>query len=828
MSNKYNTENVRVEQLIPQQLVGDAQALIEFLKEYYRFLNESNNPSQVINNLLDNKDLDEAVDSFVDMIAKEIGYGMAKDLATNKINLYKHIREFYQAKGSIDSFKLLFRLLFNKEVEISLPKEQILVASDGNWIQQISLFADISSGNAFDLVNTFVDIVNPDGSIIRVEVERVKKVSNSYSGPSIYELVISRFFVGTINTQATFTNSNASGVIANSLSGFNIDYPGKKFKIGQLLDVVYGQSIGTKVKVTSVDTNGGITGLEFLSFGTNYPNTFTSHLIPFGYDYSFSSTTNTDGSVDYEGSLNDSANIIEYMYLEINPYCYGASEPQYDLTDIYAYGDDELQESSDVYAESYFADIYGEGLEFVRINNNQYFDDVYSAGVTEVRINSDKYFAEAYLEGQRAVGTLEAVTQDTSGIKQLDLTDLDLSDLETIQALYPNRAIISFSNTPISKYSGSYSTNKGFLSDDIYLQDNYYYQQFSYVIKTDEQYSVYNNLVKQTVHPSGMLMFGQFEITNEIDASIAMELLQRLYRGNYLDVVRSDEEDSKHITKPQEDEIITSQFVYYELTKPFEEEQFATDVYISEFGKNVDETIISTEQILSRDITKALSHEAEAQDGNIVEDPLTVYATDYFRQDYSEGLTIDSSSGFNYILTKGFGGLSETIYSADGDNPYSSYSIDYFAQTYSEGTGPEAELEFTKVLSDQVAIIQNINKSLEKPFAEIVNTNEESTLLTTKPFTETTPTEDRFYTDPLDNTIYVESPNDPDSDVGGDGYFADYYVENINIPLFDKDFTKVLTDSINNSEGGAVEINPYAIYYFADDYDSATIRRAIS
>jgi len=38
--NKTNIESPSVEQLIPQQLVGDSQALIEFLKEYYKFLNQ--------------------------------------------------------------------------------------------------------------------------------------------------------------------------------------------------------------------------------------------------------------------------------------------------------------------------------------------------------------------------------------------------------------------------------------------------------------------------------------------------------------------------------------------------------------------------------------------------------------------------------------------------------------------------------------------------------------------------------------------------------------------------------------------------------------------
>jgi hypothetical protein len=43
------------------------------------------------------------------------------------------------SKGIDESFKLLFRLLFNEEVDISFPKNNILRASDGKWTIDNSL-----------------------------------------------------------------------------------------------------------------------------------------------------------------------------------------------------------------------------------------------------------------------------------------------------------------------------------------------------------------------------------------------------------------------------------------------------------------------------------------------------------------------------------------------------------------------------------------------------------------------------------------------------------------------------------------------------------------
>ena len=814
--NKTNIESPSVEQLIPQQLVGDSQALIEFLKEYYKFLNQDQEPTQVINTIVQNRDLDDAVDAYIDMVRKELGYGMATQLEANKVNLYKHIGEFYRAKGSIDSFKLLFRLLFNKSVEISLPKEQILVASDGRWVQQTSLFTDISAGIPFDLVNTFVDIVNTDGSTVKVEVERVRHYQEG-----IYELVVSRFFVGNILNNATFTSSGVTGTVINSLSGFKIDYSGQKFKVGQLLDVVHGQAIGTKIKVTSVNVSGGITGLEFLSFGVGYPEDFTSQLVPVGFDYSFSFDSNTD---TYTGSLNDQVSSSEFLYLEINPY------------------------TSDV----------------------------------------QPYFAEVYLEGQRAVSTIGAQGIENSDVNQQDLTEADAETLTTLQSLYPNRAIVSFKNTPVSRYAGSYSTNKGFLSDDIYLQDNFYYQQFSYVIKTDEQFSTYEGLVKQTIHPSGMVMFGEFEITNELDASSVIALLATLFRTGLQDVIQTSEStfDKTIIKSPplDQDEVFTSQFVYYEFTKPLEEIVLVPDDDFYELTKPEVDEIFSIEAIQDFHVTKPLINEVIAEDTSLLE-TLDAYALDYFRQDYSEGLIYDTTLGFYWELTKPFVEeqfATETTFEfnvtlSKTDELVTSQTVDYeltkplahnvntqfedYSTVFTKPLENESKAWSTKFtdydqevyildsepngndyfLDDYVEYV-NIpifDIETQKPFYETLNISNADVYSPelTKPFTEimttttttfefeigknilddVAATEDRFFTDPENSDIYVEAQNDPDSDNAA-GYFAQYYVEDINVPLLEKSITKPLLDSINSIEGGLVALNPYATVHFFDGY----------
>ena len=55
MTIRSNIESSKLESLIPRQLIADAGGLIEFIKEYYRFMHEEQGPSYVINNILANK-----------------------------------------------------------------------------------------------------------------------------------------------------------------------------------------------------------------------------------------------------------------------------------------------------------------------------------------------------------------------------------------------------------------------------------------------------------------------------------------------------------------------------------------------------------------------------------------------------------------------------------------------------------------------------------------------------------------------------------------------------------------------------------------------------
>jgi len=68
---------------------------------------------------------------------------------------------------------------------------------------------------------------------------------------------------------------------------------------------------------------------------------------------------------------------------------------------------------------------------------------------------------------------------------------------------------------------GFYSSDAGKLSDaNQRLHDSYYYQDFSYTIKSKTSTDTWRQLIKETTHPAGFQLFGEVVIESEVDAKM--------------------------------------------------------------------------------------------------------------------------------------------------------------------------------------------------------------------------------------------------------------------------------------------------------------------
>jgi hypothetical protein len=128
-----------VNRQVPEFVREEHPNFIAFLEAYYEFLEnkqgtQKNDLITESKKLRDVSDVDLSIGQFEDNFFNTFASLIPRNVEVDKGILLKHLLPLYLAKGNEKSFKLLFRLLFNEEVEIIQPKTNVLKASDGKWL----------------------------------------------------------------------------------------------------------------------------------------------------------------------------------------------------------------------------------------------------------------------------------------------------------------------------------------------------------------------------------------------------------------------------------------------------------------------------------------------------------------------------------------------------------------------------------------------------------------------------------------------------------------------------------------------------------------------
>lgn len=140
--------------------------------------------------------------------------------------------------------------------------------------------------------------------------------------------------------------------------------------------------------------------------------------------------------------------------------------------------------------------------------NNQV---VASSGVT--------LFDDASLTVAQDAGQVQKVKITASGVNYQDANDVIILALHS-----GNNTGTNAQFTPVigalTQYPGEFTTSRGFLSADKYLQDGEYYNNYTYVIRVAESFDRYRDLLLRLLHPAGFKALGQFVET--LDAPLTV------------------------------------------------------------------------------------------------------------------------------------------------------------------------------------------------------------------------------------------------------------------------------------------------------------------
>jgi hypothetical protein len=614
--------SAQVESQFPGFIREEGPQFVAFLKAYFEYMEQNGKAINASRSLRDNTDIDRTVDSFVEYFRKQFMIDIPKDVLADKRLLTKHIRDFYRTRGSQESYRFLFRALFNKEIDFYYPGDDILRASDGRWVQETRLRVGAPSN------------INPR----TLEGKRIRGVTSGAT--AFVEDIIATEALGLLvydmtvrNVSGTFTDGERVVNIDNtnqfttvnsqvgSIVGIDITDGGAYHNLGDSVEISGAGSTENATGVVTEVTNRSAVTLKIVKAGSGYTRDNSRLIITGGNGVGFEAKIESYTSQPIAGLSINTDLIGPMRNVQLNTPSFfvrrGANTARItnkltgtvatssvsntvtgtgtnfttqlsvgDIVRIFGVANTarvhaitnatsfistftpfQTVSGANAYIRLAAANVSTRLVTALTFSNTALFSinaitlinpgRGYSTSLPTIRVVDDFIrnlnLSDGYgnIHGNNAIvlannapGSISKVRITSSGSNfnkyddaiVLNTTQANAALVEVQSSAFANGAASNrnlnrkktFSGTGLTKpsgfisFPGRYIDTKGFLSWNNKLQDNDYYQEFSYVIRVSEMLNKYRNVIKSLVHPAGVKLFGDYVISSTVDIDLAV------------------------------------------------------------------------------------------------------------------------------------------------------------------------------------------------------------------------------------------------------------------------------------------------------------------
>jgi hypothetical protein len=185
----------------------------------------------------------------------------------------------------------------------------------------------------------------------------------------------------------------------------------------------------------------------------------------------------------------------------------------------------------------------------------------------------------------------------------------------TITSPSGSNCVLRFSTGAITSIQEGFQNRQGMLSDVNKLQDNYYYQNYSYVLRSKVPSVNWMTMVKNTVHPAGMAIFSELLVRSTIELGASFEVVrQPIHFYEFpVEIVRAVEilgvsyDIAVDFRKTLNDTYLTTEEHASHVGKSLSDiSNGFTELVINDVGKGVTDVPVTSDSIDAIDIGKTL------------------------------------------------------------------------------------------------------------------------------------------------------------------------------------------------------------------------------
>lgn len=486
-----------VNEQVPEFVRQNNPYFVEYLKAFYQFLEQPLGPIGRVASFQDAIDIDFTTDEFFSLFKSTYLSPFPEEFVADRALVVKRIKDLYSAKGSIPALKLLFRILYGEEISVFLPKTKILRASDGKWTKNITLYVVAMDGDP----ETFMRLsFEGEVSGATADVESIEKTQEGpYTVYTLYLVSYSGTFI-----PGEVIRERAAGLLSAVVLGFvdsvTVTAPGDAYTVGDpvVIDDAFG--VNALASVSKIDSTYPIKDFTIVDGGDGYrvgdPILFDTEVnngigavAKIGsVDVTFSEFIQTSTIGEYQTTV-----LFDVQFIEIGNF-----------------GNIELIETGIIDGVTLFEP----GINYPAV--------AFPVGVGQ---KTPTYgllpgAGASILANTKNAGKVLEVQIGNSGFGYSPSSTADFSAEGNGLAT----GLVNISGGP--KVSGGFYRNTdGQLSSDMVLEDNVYYQNYSYEITSSRSINEWRSVVKAVTHPAGYALWGNLELFSKITNSFRINTI---------------------------------------------------------------------------------------------------------------------------------------------------------------------------------------------------------------------------------------------------------------------------------------------------------------
>jgi hypothetical protein len=542
------------------------------------------NVGRASGNILNYKNIETSIDKYVDYLREELYPSIPLSYYGDKKLVAQYFKDFYESKSNEQSYRFLFKLLYNEDIDFYYPGEDILRVSDGNFEKtQIIRTLPVGTGSVSDIFLFLNKTIRGQNSNVLANVVDIKKffIGTVEVAEMKIKLVSGTFSAG--ENIVDIDNTNLTSTILGIVSGITVIDGGSGYQVDDVI-TISGDGLEAQAKVSSIKespisaltvntvghgyqlnteatiNNSGTGGTGFIFKVSELANTYTvtsgANTYTVGEISKLSVINRGEGyfkkpSITLQDTIIASLGLLSDKLITISNAGtnYGVGNTLI-ITSLHA-GNSGAGIIASVVETTTFDLLFEDGFQMKAdgsyydiIKNEDWlvkgpikrieltdFGDGYTSGLLPLISVASTTGAGANLIATGIQGTSANVSVDTSNnitgigsIRSVEITNFGINYSvanASASAVGDGNANVAVTVSGLGIKEGVLLNDDGKIDYKI-IQDSYYYQDFSYVIRSGLVFSVYKDTLKSIIHPAGLQTFGEILIKSLLDVSPIM------------------------------------------------------------------------------------------------------------------------------------------------------------------------------------------------------------------------------------------------------------------------------------------------------------------